>query len=71
MHGGAKPMIKGSNKKIDLQATPRFKATIDAKGSLKPGQPMHLSLNVRANLPTKSAQIKLFLPEVHALKHRK
>jgi hypothetical protein len=70
-HSGTKPMGTGSNNGGDLRAIMRFHTNIKAKGSFKPGEPIKLSVNVKANLPTPSARVRLFSPIISALKHRK
>lgn len=50
----------------DLAAVPRFELDLEARGSLKPGQPVQIAVNVRSDLPTQEAEIALILPEVAA-----
>lgn len=73
MRSGSKHSILSTiNKgKGDLKAVPRFHTNIQTKGTLTPGEPIQLVVNVRANLPTQNAKVRLFLPGIHALKHRK
>jgi hypothetical protein len=52
-----------------LQFRNRFEIGIDARGSLKPGHPIHLTVTGRANYATNDAEIRLTLPELAAAKH--
>lgn len=73
MRGGSRHSVLPTmnNGKVDLKAVPRFHINIQVKGALKPGEPIQISASVQADLRTKNAKIRLFLPEIHALKHQK
>jgi hypothetical protein len=49
-----------------LKAIPRYVVDLDAAGSLRPGQPVHLTATVDGKLPTEEVEIRIFLPEVAA-----
>lgn len=50
----------------DFVVEDRFSLDVDVGGSLKPGQPIHLTLRGIANFATKDAEVRLSLPEVAA-----
>lgn len=49
-----------------LRAIPRYVVDLAAAGSLRPGQPVHLTATVDGKLPTNDVEIRIFLPEVAA-----
>jgi hypothetical protein len=50
----------------DLAFEPRFEIQLSAIGSLRPNEPIAVSVSVRANLSTRNAAIKLLLPDIEA-----
>jgi hypothetical protein len=50
----------------DRAVADRFTLDVDVNGSLRPGQPIHLTLRGRANFRTGDADVRLTLPEVSA-----
>lgn len=49
-----------------LRAIPRYVVDLDASGSLRPGQPVHLTATIDGKLPTRDVEIRILLPEVAA-----
>lgn len=47
-----------------LMPEPRFSLEIEAAGSFRPGNPVHLTLIATANYATREADLRLILPEV-------
>lgn len=56
----------GGGQREHLRAVPRYVVDLDAAGSLRPGQPLHLTATVDGRLPTEEVEIRIFLPEVAA-----
>lgn len=48
----------------DIQSIDRFSVDVRAVGPLQPGKPVQLLVSIRANLPTKEAEIRIVAPEV-------
>jgi hypothetical protein len=52
----------------DLPTLPRFTLDVAAEGSLRPGTPITVRATVRANLATRSADVRLVMPEFEIAK---
>lgn len=50
------------------RAVARFGVEVQANGSFRPGQPIQITVQARANLRTTDAEVRLVLPEAAALK---
>lgn len=48
----------------------RFAVEVRASGSFRPGQPVQITVNARANLRTSDAEVRLVLPEVAAAREQ-
>lgn len=58
-----------SSSSEEVPEVTRFELGLQAQGSLKPGKPVQITVKVYSALPTKQANLKLFLPAVAALQN--
>lgn len=57
---------EGAEQPEHLRAVPRYVVDLDASGSLRPGQPVHLTATIDGKLPTRDVEIRILLPEMAA-----
>lgn len=58
--------VRSGEPRSEFEHRPRFDFNVKADGSLKPGHPIHLTLEALANFATADAEVTLILPEVAA-----
>lgn len=69
---GVKSAVRASQEQPDIppsiEEVNRFKLNVDVKGPLKPNAATRIVLSATSRLPTSKAKLKLYLPEIAALK---